>query len=58
MLSQDAVATWESAIQQCMDDGLLEPQGATLRLTARGRLLSNEAFARFLTEEQKWEPAT
>ncbi|MGA2336592.1 MAG: radical SAM family heme chaperone HemW [Terriglobales bacterium] len=53
MLSQDAVATWESAIQQCVYEGLLEQQGATLRLTARGRLLSNEVFARFLTEETK-----
>ncbi len=51
-------ATWESAIQQCVQDGLLEQQGTTLRLTARGRLLSNEVFARFLTEERKWEPAT
>ena len=46
-------AIWESAIQQCVQDGLLEQQGTTLRLTARGRLLSNEVFARFLTEETK-----
>jgi oxygen-independent coproporphyrinogen-3 oxidase len=52
------IATWESAIQQGIQDGLLEQQGTTLRLTARGRLLSNEVFARFLTEEQKWEPVT
>jgi len=45
------VATWESAIQQCLRDGLLEQQGSTLRLTARGRLLSNEVFARFLAGE-------
>jgi oxygen-independent coproporphyrinogen III oxidase len=57
----------ESAIRECVQDGLLEQQGTTLRLTAHGRLLSNEVFARFLigksdeTEEQeetKWEPAT
>jgi oxygen-independent coproporphyrinogen-3 oxidase len=47
------VATWESAIRQCVQDGLLEQQGTTLRLTARGRLLSNEVFARFLAEETK-----
>jgi len=47
------VATWESAIQQCVHDGLLEQRGTTLRLTARGRLLSNEVFARFLAEETK-----
>ena len=52
-VSRDAVATWESAIQQCVHDGLLEQQGTTLRLTARGRLLSNEVFARFLAEETK-----
>jgi oxygen-independent coproporphyrinogen-3 oxidase len=46
-------AVWESAIHQCLHDGLLEQQGTILRLTARGRLLSNEVFARFLTEEGK-----
>jgi oxygen-independent coproporphyrinogen-3 oxidase len=50
--SHDAVAAWESAIQQCAQEGLLERQGTTLRLTGRGRLLSNEVFARFLTEEK------
>ncbi len=51
--SPDAVALWDSAIEQCVHDGLLEQQGATVRLTARGRLLSNEVFARFLAEETK-----
>jgi len=46
-------AGWESAIHQCVQEGLLEQQGTILRLTARGRLLSNEVFARFLTEEGK-----
>jgi len=58
-VSQDAA--WQSAIQQCVRDGLLEQQRTILRLTARGRLLSNEVFARFLaekTEKTKWEPAT
>jgi len=50
--SHDAVAIWESAIQQCVQDGLLERQASTLRLTARGRLLSNEVFARFIIEEK------
>jgi oxygen-independent coproporphyrinogen-3 oxidase len=44
---------WESAIIQCLQDGLLEQQGTTVRLTAHGRLLSNEVFARFLAEENK-----
>ena len=41
---RDAIAAWDSAIQQSI-------QGDTLRLTPRGRLLSNEVFARFLIEE-------
>ncbi len=49
----ETVALWESAIQQSVHQGLLEQQGATLRLTGRGRLLSNEVFARFLVEETK-----
>jgi|CZKY01.1.fsa_nt_gi oxygen-independent coproporphyrinogen-3 oxidase len=51
--SPETVTAWESAITQCVQEGLLEQQGATLCLTARGRLLSNEVFARFLTEETK-----
>ena len=51
--SPETIATWESAVQQSLRDGLLEQQGNTLRLTARGRLLSNEVFARFLAEEIK-----
>jgi len=42
----------QSAIQQCLQEGLLERQGTTLCLTPRGRLLSNEVFARFLTESR------
>jgi oxygen-independent coproporphyrinogen-3 oxidase len=49
----EAVAIWESAIHGCVQDGLLEQRGTTLRLTARGRLLSNEVFARFLIEEKE-----
>jgi oxygen-independent coproporphyrinogen-3 oxidase len=53
-----AVAVWESAILQCLHDGLLEQQGTTLRLTGRGRLLSNEVCARFLTDEGKEKAGT
>jgi oxygen-independent coproporphyrinogen-3 oxidase len=42
----DIVAS--AAIEQSVQDGLLEQQGTTLRLTARGRLLSNEVFARLI----------
>ena len=50
--NQDAAAVWESAVKQSVHEGLLEQQGTTVRLTARGRLLSNEVFARFLAEEK------
>jgi oxygen-independent coproporphyrinogen III oxidase len=59
--SPAAVAAWEPVIEQCMNDSLLERQGAIVRLTARGRLLSSEVFARFLIEEMeetKWGAAT
>ncbi len=51
--SADAVAAFEPAIQECLMHDLLERRGANLRLTERGRLLSNEVFARFLMEEEK-----
>jgi oxygen-independent coproporphyrinogen III oxidase len=51
--TRDVVAPWEPAIEQCLQEGLLEQRGSTLLLTARGRLLSNEVFARFLAEETK-----
>jgi oxygen-independent coproporphyrinogen-3 oxidase len=51
--TRDSGGFWESAIQQSVRDGLLEQKATNLRLTARGRLLSNEVFARFLTEETK-----
>jgi oxygen-independent coproporphyrinogen-3 oxidase len=42
---------WDSAIRQCIQEGLIEQEGSRIRLTARGRLLSNEVFARFLIQE-------
>ena len=36
------------AAQQLAEEGLLTSDGKTIRLTPRGRLLSNEVFARFL----------
>ncbi len=49
--SEDAVVSWEEAIDGCVHDGLIEKHGMILRLTSRGRLLSNEVFARFLIDE-------
>ena len=50
-LGAGTVAIRESAIQQCVRESLLEQQGAKVRLTPRGRLLSNEVFGRFLSEK-------
>jgi len=52
-LNRNLIAGWESAIAQSVQDGLLEQQGQILRLTARGRLLSNEVFTRFLAGENE-----
>jgi oxygen-independent coproporphyrinogen III oxidase len=49
----ESVASCESVIEECADEGLLEKLGTTVRLTARGRLLSNEVFVRFLAEQGK-----
>lgn len=46
--STEAISVWESAVEQSLQDGLLERHDSILRLTPRGRLLSNEVFSRFL----------
>ena len=46
-----AIGSCSAAIAELIQDGLLEEAGERLRLTSRGRLLSNEVFARFLREE-------
>ena len=53
------LSAFESDIDECVADGLLERQGATIRLTPRGRLLSNEVFARFIDDRKpaKLSPA-
>jgi oxygen-independent coproporphyrinogen-3 oxidase len=43
-----AVRAFSPAIAQCMEQDLLERDDEKTRLTPRGRLLSNEVFARFL----------
>jgi oxygen-independent coproporphyrinogen III oxidase len=45
-----AMDACSSAIDELVDAGLLEPEAGRLRLTPRGRLLSNEVFAQFLAE--------
>jgi oxygen-independent coproporphyrinogen-3 oxidase len=46
-----AVAPFERTIEELAQDGLLERNGDLVRLTARGRLLSNEVFARFIRDQ-------
>ena len=46
----DRVAELNNVITDLVDGGLLEHFNDRLRLTARGRLLSNEVFERFLRE--------
>jgi oxygen-independent coproporphyrinogen-3 oxidase len=49
----------DSAIESCLRDGLLEQEATTILLTPRGRLLSNEVFARFLAgKEEKTKVGT
>jgi oxygen-independent coproporphyrinogen III oxidase len=52
----DALSAIEAGITQSVEDGLLERTGDSLRLTARGRLLSNEVFERFLAPVLKPAP--
>jgi oxygen-independent coproporphyrinogen III oxidase len=47
----EAVDGYRSIIAELSVNGLLEIIGDRLRLTAKGRLLSNEVFARFLRDE-------
>ncbi len=43
-----AVEKFESTVDELVTDGLLVRTGENLRLTKRGRLLSNEVFGRFI----------
>jgi oxygen-independent coproporphyrinogen-3 oxidase len=47
-----AIEGYNSMIAEPVQDGLLEWEGDRLCLTARGRLLSNEVFVRFLRETE------
>jgi oxygen-independent coproporphyrinogen-3 oxidase len=47
----EAVNRCDAVIVELISDELIEQAGQRLRLTARGRLLSNEVFARFLQDE-------
>ncbi len=49
--SDEAVNRCDAVIIELVADGLMEDDGSRLRLTERGRLLSNEVFGRFLQED-------
>ena len=52
----DSVERFRGALAQIVGEGLLDLEDGFVRLTNRGRLLSNEVFARFLTEEAPLDP--
>lgn len=43
-----AVSGMEPAFAECEEAGLLEREAGWVRLTARGRMVSNEVFSRLL----------
>jgi oxygen-independent coproporphyrinogen-3 oxidase len=45
---ESAVRNYSDTISECVELELLEREGELIRLTARGRLLSNEVFERFI----------
>jgi oxygen-independent coproporphyrinogen III oxidase len=49
---EDLVERHEPAIRELVEAGLLERQGDVIRLTPRGRLLSNEVFEKFIMEPE------
>jgi oxygen-independent coproporphyrinogen-3 oxidase len=49
---EDGIAASEPAIEECVREELLERRGTRICLTGRGRLLSNEVFGKFLTDEK------
>jgi len=49
-LPDEHAAALEPVIDACLQDGLLARTETTIALTGRGRLLSNEVFARFLVD--------
>jgi oxygen-independent coproporphyrinogen-3 oxidase len=48
----DVADKFRASIDELVEDGLLIRSGENLRLTNRGRLLSNEVFGRFIAEDR------
>jgi len=53
----EAVERYQAAISESVTDGLIERHGEIVRLTSRGRLLSNEVFERFLLADDTLDKA-
>jgi oxygen-independent coproporphyrinogen-3 oxidase len=47
-----AIGEFRTAIAEMIEGGLLEQSDGAIRLTGRGRLLSNEVFERFLAADK------
>jgi len=45
----DSINEFAATISELKENGLLESDGSVIRLTTRGRLLSNEVFGKFIT---------
>jgi oxygen-independent coproporphyrinogen-3 oxidase len=52
-----AIDRYQAAISESVTDGLIERHGEIVRLTSRGRLLSNEVFERFLLADETLDSA-
>jgi len=55
MLNCKVPPEFDDAIAELKRDGLLLSEGSRICLTARGRLLSNEVFARFIRGSETQE---
>jgi oxygen-independent coproporphyrinogen-3 oxidase len=49
---KDALQNARASITELVEDGLMEHRGDRVRLTSRGRLLSNEVFERFVLVDE------
>jgi oxygen-independent coproporphyrinogen-3 oxidase len=49
---EEAVARYRDTIAECVDAGLMQSDQEVVRLTSRGRLLSNEVFQKFLLGDE------
>ncbi len=55
---REAAGSFSAAVAELLSLGLLEEADGRVRLTARGRLLSNEVFQKFIGEHGQWSVAS